>query len=210
MRVKVVIVDDHEIVRRGLRSILASDARFEVVGEAATGEEALELISRTRPDVALVDIRMPGMSGVELCRRLAKRAPETAVIILTSYLENELVYECIRAGARGYILKDVESLDLKKNILAVVQGEAVLDPKATAIVMECIRKDEEPEGLKALSLQEMEILRLISQGLTNKEIAAKLFLSEHTIKGYVQAILHKLEARNRIEAIMIALRRGLI
>ncbi|HDN80099.1 MAG: DNA-binding response regulator [Chloroflexi bacterium] len=208
--VKVVIVDDHEIVRKGLRSILESDARFDVIGEAATGEEALKVISSTKPDVALVDIRMPGMSGVELCCRLSKTVPETAVIILTSYLENELVYECIRAGAKGYILKDIESLDLKRSILAVVQGEAVLDPKATSIVMEHLRKDEELGGLRPLSPKEMEILRLISQGLSNKEIAAKLFLSENTIKGYVQEILRKLGARNRIEAIMIALRRGLI
>jgi DNA-binding NarL/FixJ family response regulator len=206
--VKVVIVDDHRIVRQGLRSILDPDSRFEVVGEAANGADALRVTTEQNPDVVLLDLKLPDMSGVELCQRILQICPDTAVLILTAFIDRNLVNTCLQAGAKGYLLKDAENLRLREQILSVVKGHAALDPRAADVLTEFVRKNEQPP--KMLNLREVEILRLIAQGLTNREIGSQLHLSENTVKGYVKDVMAKLEVHNRIEAVLLAKERGLI
>jgi DNA-binding NarL/FixJ family response regulator len=206
--VRVVLVDDHYIVRHGLRSILDPDPRLEVVGEAATGADALRVVAEQQPDVVLLDLKLPDIGGAEVCQRIIEAHPQTAVLILTAFIDQSLVDTCLRAGARGYLLKDAENLHLTERLLATVKGHTVLDPRAAGILTDYLRQQEPPPD--ALSLRELEILRLIAQGLTNKEIAQKLFLSHNTIKGYVKEILSKTGARNRVEAVVLAKERGLI
>jgi two-component system response regulator DevR len=206
--VRVVIVDDHRIVRQGLRSILDPDPRFEVVGEAANGADALPIVAEQQPDVILLDLKLPDMGGVELCQRLIQAYPETAVLILTAFIDRNLVNACLQAGARGYLLKDAENLRLREQLLSAVEGHAALDPRAADVLTEYVRRQEQPSRM--LSLREVEILRLIAHGLTNKEIGSQLHLSENTVKGYVKDILSKLSVHNRIEAVLLAKERGLI
>lgn len=206
--IRVMLVDDHRIVRQGLRSILAPDPRFEVAGEAANGVDALKVVAEQQPDVVLLDLKLPDMSGVELCRRIIQARPETAVLILTAFIDQNLVNACLQAGARGYLLKDAENLQLREQLLAVVEGHAALDPRAADVLTEYIRGHEPP--LEMLTLREVEVLRLIAHGLTTKEIGNQLHLSENTVKGYVKDILAKLGVHNRIEAVLRAKERGLI
>lgn len=205
---RVVLVDDHRIVRQGLRSILDPDPRFRIVGEAANGEQALQLVKEHHPDIVLLDLKLPDMSGVEVCQYICQDHPDIAVLILTAFIDQSLVDACLRAGARGYLLKDAENLDLKEQLLAVVEGHAALDPRAAGVLTDYVRRHDPPP--EVLSLRELQVLRLIAQGLTNKEIGHKLYLSENTIKGYVKEILAKLNARNRIEAVVLAQERGLL
>jgi len=200
--IRVVLVDDHRIVRQGLRSILGPDPRFEVAGEAADGAEALQVVADQRPEVVLLDLKLPDMDGVELCRRLVETHPETAVLILTAFIDRNLVEACLRAGARGYLLKDAENLRLREQLLTVVQGHMALDPRAADIVVQYVRQYEAPP--ENLNEREVQIIQLISQGLTNKEIGQRLHLSEHTIKGHVKDILAKLDVHSRIEAVLRA------
>jgi len=204
--IRVVLVDDHRIVRQGLRSILDPDPRFEVVGEAANGAEALCVVAEQQPDIVLLDLQLPSMGGVELCHRIVQASPEIAVLILTAFIDRNLVNVVLQAGARGYLLKDAENLHLQERLLSVVQGHTALDPRAADVLVDYVRQ----RPLQALNLREMEILRLIAQGLTNREIGDQLHLSENTIKGYVKNILSKMGARNRIEAVFLARERSLI
>ena len=204
--IRVVLVDDHRIVRRGLRSILDPDPRFEVVGEASDGAEALRVVAEQHPDVVLLDLQLPTMGGVELCHRIVQVSPEIAVLILTAFIDRNLVNVGLRAGARGYLLKDVENLHLRERLLSVVQGHTALDPRAADVLVDSVC--ERPP--QALNLREMGMLRLIAQGLTNREIGEQLHLSENTVKGYVKTILSKMGARNRIEAVFLARERSLI
>jgi two-component system, NarL family, response regulator DevR len=209
--IRLLIVDDHEMVREGLKAMLVSEPDFSIVGDAANGEQALELIERLRPDIALLDIRLPGSSGIEVCRTVTTRYPETAVIILTTYTDDNLIAQAIQAGARGFILKDIERFDLKRSIRAVARGEAAIDPKAAVAVLAQLRKA--PQGSveaapEQLSSQQLVILRLVAQGLSSREIATQLYLSENTVKGYVQEILHRLGVKNRTEAVMVAVKHG--
>lgn len=209
--IRLLIIDDHEMVREGLKAILMTEPDFSIVGDAATAVQALELIERLQPDIALLDVRLPDASGVEVCRTVTERFPETAVIILTTFTDEELVAECIQAGARGYIVKDIERFDLKRSIRAVARGEGAIDPKAAAILMTQLRRapQSNPEpSLESLSSQQLVILRFVAQGLSSREIAKKLYLSENTIKGYVQEILHRLNVKNRTEAVMVAVKHG--
>jgi two-component system response regulator DevR len=206
--VRVVLVDDHRIVRQGLRSILDPDPRFEVVGEASNGADALRIVVEQRPDIVLLDLKLPGMGGVELCQRMVQISPKMAVLILTAFIDRNLVDACLRAGARGYLLKDAENLHLREQLLAVAQGHAALDPRAADVLTDYIHQYDPPP--EVLTLREMEILRLIAQGLTNKEIGSRLHLSENTVKGYVKDILAKMDVRNRIEAVLRAKDRGLL
>jgi DNA-binding NarL/FixJ family response regulator len=206
--VRVVIVDDHRIVRQGLRSILDPDPRFEVVGEAANGTDALRIVTEQPPDVTLLDLKLPDMGGVELCQRIIQACPDTEVLILTAFIDRNLVNACLQAGARGYLLKDAENLRLREQLLSVVEGHAALDPRAADVLTEYVRYQEHPPRM--LTLREVEVLRLITHGLTNKEIGSQLHLSENTVKGYVKDILSKLGAHNRIEAVLLAKERGLI
>jgi two-component system response regulator DevR len=205
---RVVLVDDHHIVRQGLRSILEPDPQFEVVGEAGNGADALRIVAEQQPDIVLLDLKLPDMGGVELCQRISEANPQTAVLILTAFIDRGLVDACLRAGARGYLLKDAENLHLQEQLLAVVQGHAALDPRAADVLTDYLLKHKpSPE---VLSLRELEVLRLIAQGLTNKEIGAKLYISENTVKGHVKEILTKMNARNRIEAVLVAKERGFL
>ena len=209
--IRLLIIDDHEMVREGLKAMLVAEPDFEIVGDAANAEQALELIERLRPDVALLDIRLPGVSGIDLCSNVTSLYPQTAVIILTTFAEENLVAQCIQAGARGFIVKDIERFDLKRSIRAVARGEAVIDSKAAVAVLAQLRRapqvSQEPSP-EPLSTQQIVILRLIAQGLSSREIATQLYLSENTVKGYVQEILHRLGVKNRTEAVMVAVKQG--
>lgn len=209
--IRLLIIDDHEMVREGLKAMLVSEPDFTIVGDAANAEQALALIERSHPDIILLDIRLPGVSGIELCRTVTERYPETSVIILTTFSDENLVAQCIQAGARGFIVKDIERFDLKRSIRAVARGEAAIDTKAAVAVLAQLRRspqsnsDPSPEPL---SSQQLVILRLVAQGLSSREIATQLYLSENTVKGYVQEILHRLGVKNRTEAVMVAVKQG--
>ena len=210
--IRLLIVDDHEMVREGLKAILIGEQDFQIVGEAANADQALELVERLKPEIALVDIRLPGVNGIELCRMVNERYPATAVIILTTFTDENLVAQCIQAGARGFIVKDIERLDLKRSIRAVARGEAAIDTKVAASVLAQLRRSapqsEPTPSPDRLSSQQLVILRLVAQGLSSREIATQLYLSENTVKGYVQEILHRLGVKNRTEAVMVAVKLG--
>ncbi|HAH00838.1 MAG TPA: DNA-binding response regulator [Ktedonobacter sp.] len=209
--IRLMIVDDHEMVREGLKAILVAEPDFSIVGDAANADAALELIERLRPDIVLLDVRLPGVSGIEVCRIVTERYPETAVIILTTFTDEQLIAQSIQAGTKGFILKDVERFDLKRAIRAVARGEAAIDTKTAAAVLAQLRRvpPAQSEPLKEpLSSQQIAILRLVAQGLSSREIATQLYLSENTVKGYVQEILHRLGVKNRTEAVMVAVKQG--
>ena len=209
--IRLLIIDDHEMVREGLKAMLSAEPDFAIVGDAANAEQAFALIERLRPDIILLDIRLPGTSGIEVCRTVTERYPETAVIILTTFTDESLVAQCIQAGARGFIVKDIERFDLKRSIRAVARGEAAIDTKAAVAVLAQLRgapqNNNEPVQ-EQLSSQQIVILRLVAQGLSSREIATRLYLSENTVKGYVQEILHRLGVKNRTEAVMVAVKQG--
>ncbi len=209
--IRLLIIDDHEMVREGLKAMLVTEPDFSIVGDAANAEQALALIERLRPDVVLLDVRLPGVNGVEVCRIVTEGYPETAVIILTTFTDENLIARCIQAGARGFIVKDIERFDLKRSIRAVARGEAALDPKAAVAVLAQLRRAPQIAGEavpEPLSAQQLVILRLVAQGLSSREIATQLYLSENTVKGYVQEILHRLGVKNRTEAVMVAVKQG--
>ncbi len=203
------MVDDHQVVRLGLQALLKLEPDFEVIGQAATADEAISLVERLRPQVVLMDLRMPGRSGVEACQDIKQRWPETHVIMLTSYADDELVLEAINAGAEGYVLKKVEGGNLVEVIRAVARGEAVLDSAVTQKLLAHVRQaEQELTGLafRTLSEREIEVLALLSEGKTNAEIAHWLNLSEKTVGNHISAILDKLGVTNRIEAATYAVR----
>jgi DNA-binding NarL/FixJ family response regulator len=210
-RIRVLIVDDHEMVREGLMAMLQTEDDFEVVGQTGSGAAVAELVESTRPDVVLLDARLPDVSGVEVCRRLSRSHPHVAVVILTTYTDADLVQECIQAGARGYVVKDVERFSLRESIRAVYRGEAVLAPQVAGHVMEQARSRQMAGSARAaLSVSQVAILRLISRGHSNREIAAEVHLSENTVKTHVQEIFRKLGVRNRVEAAILAGKSGWI
>ncbi len=205
--IRVIVVDDHQIVRQGLRSILEREPDLEVIGEAASAEAALELVTRDRPDVAVVDVRLQGISGIDLCRRLHELIPATAVLILSSYINEAMVRECVQAGARGYLVKDVDQFDLVKSVRSVVRGDAALSPRAAALLMDSIHHKPDPTNITA---EELDLLRFIARGLTNREIAAAIYVSENTVKDRVLELFRKLKVKGRVEAVMEGVRRGLL
>jgi DNA-binding NarL/FixJ family response regulator len=201
-QIRIMLVDDHEVVRLGLRSLLERRPNFAVVGEAGDGGEAVEVATQAKPDVIIMDIRLPTMSGIEACREIRDEQPETRVIMLTSYADDEAVYGSIIAGASGYLLKQTRGQDLAGAIERVARGESLLDPSVTEKVLRRMRQLSEGESdeLAALSPQERKILGGIAEGKTNKEIAQEVFLSDKTVKNYVSSILSKLNLRRRSEA----------
>jgi two-component system response regulator DevR len=203
MAFRILIVDDHEVVRLGLRTLLNRHPDFTVVDEAATAKEAVRKTLVHRPDVVVMDIRLPGASGIDACRKIAEQAPESKVIMLTSYAEDEMLFDAISAGACGYVLKQIGSGDLIQAVEAVGRGEALLDPALTqrvfARVREAARK-EQKEAFAALTDQEMRVLAHVAEGKTNREIAEMLFLGEGTVRNYVSSVLRKLNLTNRAEA----------
>lgn len=201
-RIRIMLVDDHEVVRMGLRTLMEKREGFSVVGEAGDVAEAIITARRTEPDVIVMDIRLPDGTGVEACREIRNERPETKVIMLTSYADDEAVYGSIMAGASGYLLKQTRGQDLARAIERVAQGESLLDPAVTHKVLERMRNlaNGGSDELATLSPQERKILGGIAEGKTNKEIAADIFLSDKTVKNYVSSILSKLNLRRRSEA----------
>jgi DNA-binding NarL/FixJ family response regulator len=199
--VRVMIVDDHEVVREGLRTLIARQKGMSIVGEAATSKEAIETAARARPDVVIMDVRLPDGTGIEACRTIREARPQTGVIMLTSYADDEALFASIIAGAAGYLLKDAKGQTVLDALAAVSQGRSLLDPTVTGKVLERVRKgpDEDP-GLKSLTEQERKVLEHVAEGKTNREIGEIMFLSEKTIKNYVSRILDKLGLARRAEA----------
>jgi len=209
---RILLVDDHEVVRLGLKSLLERHPQFEIVGEAASAREALEQVENNHPDVVVMDIRLPGTSGIEACEEITSRFPETRVLMLTSYAEDEMLFSAIRAGASGYILKQIGGDELVRALEAVARGEALLDPAVTQRVFQEVRravKEEEASAFVHLSQQEKHVLLLVSEGRTNREIAKALFLGEGTVRNYVSSILSKLGVSNRAEAAAYAVEHNL-
>jgi DNA-binding NarL/FixJ family response regulator len=209
---RIILVDDHEVVRLGLKALLDRHPHFEVVGEAASSREAIELVSNIQPDVVVMDVRLPGTSGIEACEEITRRFPTTKVIMLTSYAEDEMLFSAIRAGASGYILKQIGGNDLIHALEAVSRGEALLDPAVTQRVFQEVRRavrEEEASAFAHLSQQEKHVLLLVSEGKTNREIAKALFLGEGTVRNYVSSILSKLGVSNRAEAAAYAVEHSL-
>ncbi len=209
---RILLVDDHEVVRLGLKALLEHHPQFEVVGEAGTAKEAIDQVERHQPHVVLMDIRLPGASGIEACEEIVQNYPQTRVIMLTSYAEDEMLFSAIRAGASGYVLKQIGGDDLIRAVEAVGRGEAMLDPSVTQRVFQEVRravKEEEASAFANLSQQERHVLLLVSEGKTNREIAKALFLGEGTVRNYVSSILSKLGVSNRAEAAAYAVEHNL-
>ena len=209
---RIFIVDDHEVVRLGLKALLEHHPQFEVVGEAGTAKDAIEQVTRLQPDVVLMDIRLPGTSGIEACEEITKRFENIRVIMLTSYADDEMLFSAIRAGASGYVLKQIGGEDLIRAVEAVGRGEALLDSAVTQRVFQEVRravKEEESQAFANLSQQERHVLLLVSEGKTNREIAKALFLGEGTVRNYVSSILSKLGVSNRAEAAAYAVEHSL-
>jgi DNA-binding NarL/FixJ family response regulator len=209
---RILLVDDHEVVRLGLRALLDKHPDFEVVAEAGTVKEAVEKTKVHDPDVVVMDIRLKGGSGIEACEAITDQYPEVKVIVLTSYAEDEMLFSAIRAGAAGYVLKQIGGDDLVRAIEAVGRGEALLDPAVTQRVFQEVRKaarEEEASAFADLTEQEMHVLQLVSEGRTNRQIAEMLYLGEGTVRNYVSSILSKLNVRNRAEAAAYAVEHNL-
>lgn len=207
--VRILVVDDHEVVRMGLVNLLASRDDFVVAGQAGTAEAAAEAVASTRPDVVLMDVRLPGRSGIEACRDIVRRWPATRVIMLTSYADDTLVAEAIEAGASGYLLKRVAAAELLNAIEAVARGGASLDPSVARSVVDRLRHAEQSRVMADfgdLTRRELQVLALVAEGRTNSEIAATLFLSEKTVAHHITAIFEKVGVSNRVEAATYAVR----
>ena len=206
-RIAVFLLDDHEIVRRGVRELLESDGGMEVVGEAGTAEEALARIPATRPQVAVLDVRLPDGNGVEVCREVRSRHPEVQCLMLTSFSDDEALMDAIMAGASGYVLKQIRGIDLADAIRRVARGESLLDPAVTRRVLDRLRHPEQVDDrLAHLTDQERRILDLIALGMTNRQIGNELHLAEKTVKNYVSNMLAKLGMSRRTEAAVFATR----
>lgn len=210
--VRILVADDHTVVRAGLRALLERHEHLRVVAEASTGEEAVEKAKEWRPDVAVLDIRMPGLSGIEACRQITQKVEGCKVIILTSYAEDELLFAAIQAGASGYVLKRIGDNDLVQAIDRISRGESMLDPAMTATVFAEMRKMNDAQHTAAfseLTSQELSVLTLVAQGLTNRQIAVKLYLGEGTVRNYVSSILGKIGVSNRAEAAAYAVKNNI-
>ncbi len=209
--VTILIVDDHEVVRNGIRAYLDTLKEFQVVGEAASGEEAIKLVKELIPDVVLMDLIMPGMDGIESTREVKKISPRTQVVVLTSYHEDEYIFPALKAGAISYVLKDMKMEKLAETIQRAVNNEVTLHPLVAARVLRNLRGDSEEESFYAdLTDREQDVLRLIAKGLSNSEIADQLVISENTVKGHVSNILSKLHLADRTQVAVYAWQQGLV
>jgi two-component system response regulator DevR len=206
-QIRILIADDHDVVRVGLKALLHQNSKFQVVAEASTGEQAVAQALEHHPDVIVMDIRMPGLSGVDACRQIMEQLPESRVVMLTSFAEDELLFAAIRAGAAGYVLKRIGSDDLVRTIETVARGESAIDPAMTEAMFREVRqsdKGKQSAVFAELSPQELRVLALIAEGKTNREIAGALFLGEGTVRNYVSNVLSKLGLSNRAEAAAFA------
>jgi DNA-binding NarL/FixJ family response regulator len=210
--ISIILVDDHEVVRNGVRAYLETLPNFHVVGEGASGEEAVRLVAELIPDVVLMDLIMPGMDGVETIRQIKKVSPRTQVVVLTSYHEDAHIFPALKAGAISYILKDMKMEKLVEALNRAVQGEVTLHPRVAVRVLQNIR-NENPEAeplFTELTERELDVLKLIASGLTNSQIAEKLVISENTVKGHVSNILSKLHMADRTGAAVYAWKSGIV
>ena len=214
--IRLLLVDDQKLIREGLRTLLEMEQDMAIVGEASDGAAAVKAFEELGPDVVLMDVRMPGMDGVEATRRIRSHSPEAKILVLTTFDEDELVFEAVRVGARGYLLKDVSGADLSAAIRAIAAGGSALQPSVARKVMDAFARLAEPTPASAghlaepLSGREQAVLGLLARGLSNKEIAAQLFLAEGTVKNHVSAILAKIDARDRTQAALKARELGLL
>jgi two-component system, NarL family, response regulator DevR len=217
-KIRIVVVDDHEVVRHGLRLSLELEPDMALIGEARTGEEALSIVADGKPDVVLLDVRLEGADGPVVCRRILEVAPRTAVIMLTNYDQDGFVLRSLMAGAKGYVIKDVQLSELKKMIRSVYRGGSVLDPKVTGQVISTVALAADvpvvrPGGARqvtTLSDTDLTILRHLAEGLTDKQIAGRVHLSPHTVKDHLEKIRAVLDVGSRTEIVATALRRGLV
>jgi two-component system NarL family response regulator len=212
MKIKLLLADDHHIVRRGLLFFLETQSQFEIIGEASNGQEAVKLIQEARPDVVIMDVSMPVMDGIEATKQIKQFDPSIKVLILTSFSEQDYVIPALEAGADGYQLKEVEPDQLVASIVAVYQGSTNLHPKVTPAVFQHLANQQKPKqnGLHALTRRETEVLKEIASGKSNKEIAAHLHITEQTVKTHVSNILAKLELDDRTQAALYAVKHGLV
>jgi two-component system, NarL family, response regulator DevR len=208
MPIRVLLVDDHEIVRRGLRDLLDGEPGIEVVAEAGSVSEALVRANASKPDVAVVDVRLPDGDGVALCRTLRSLEPAPACLVLTAFDDEQALVEAIMAGASGYLLKQVRGQDVVHAVREVAEGRSLLDPVTTARVLERMRRSAQTDELAALTERERKVLELIGEGLSNREIGERLFLAEKTVKNYVTSVLAKLGMERRTQAVAWVARRG--
>jgi DNA-binding NarL/FixJ family response regulator len=206
--IRVFLVDDHEIVRRGVAELLSREEDLTVVGEAGRVDEAVARIGATSPDVVVVDFQLPDGNGVEVCREVRDRFPHIACLVLTAFADDDALFSAIMAGARGYVLKQIRGNDLVASIRRVAAGDQLLDPSVTARVLDRLRQPppSEPDPLAMLTSQERQILMLIADGLTNRQIGERLYLAEKTVKNYVSSVLAKLGMERRTEAAVFAAR----
>jgi two-component system, NarL family, response regulator LiaR len=210
--IRILIADDHTIARKGTRQILEQEPSFQVVGEAVNGEEAINLVTTLMPDVAIVDISMPILNGIDVTKRIKEISPSTAVLILSNYDNDEFIFALLEAGAAGYLLKDVDGQDLVSAVRALHRGESVLHPVITRKVMDRFLPtlNKKKEISKVLGDREMEVLQLASKALSNREIAESMGLSLHTVEAHMRNIFKKLQVGSRTEAILFALKQGWI
>jgi DNA-binding NarL/FixJ family response regulator len=199
--IRVFLMDDHEVVRRGIASLLSEEADIEIVGEAGSAEQALARIPAARPHVAVLDVRVPDGDGVSVCREVRARMPEVACLMLTSFSDEEALFDAVMAGAAGYVLKQIHGSDLVGAIRTVASGQSLLDPRSTAQMLQRLReRDARKDPLSTLSDQERQILELIGEGLTNRQIGERMFLAEKTVKNYVSNLFTKLNMSRRTQA----------
>jgi two-component system response regulator DevR len=206
-KIRVFLMDDHEVVRQGLRYLLESEEDIEVVGEASTAAEAVAGIGTTQPRVAVLDVRLPDGNGVEVCREVRSSYPNVACLMLTSFADDEALFDAIMAGASGYVLKEVRGTELVNDVRRVAGGHSLLDPALTERIIKRIKNRKDEDKASRLTSQEQRILDHIAEGLTNRQIAAAMYLSEKTVKNYVSNLLSKLGMSRRTEAAVYAVRR---
>jgi len=207
-KIRVLVADDHPMLREGLVAVLGTQPDFEVVGEAADGAEVVRLAKRLGPDVILLDLEMPNVDGVAALERLKESGAKARAVVFTAYDTDERILGALRAGARGYLLKGASRQEIFEAIRVAHSGGSLLGPAATARLLRHVQRDEKDSD--ALTPRELEVLRLVAEGLSNREMAARLFVTERTIKFHVSSLLNKLDAENRTDAVRIAVRRGLI
>ena len=199
------MLDDHEVVRRGVAALLTAEPDIEVVGEASTAAQAEARIPAVRPDVAVLDVRLPDGDGVTVCRNIRSQLPDLACLMLTSFADDDALFDAVMAGAAGYVLKQIHGTDLVGAVRAVAAGQSLLDPASTARMMQRLRdRTETPDPLAALTEQERRILELIGEGLTNRQIGEQIFLAEKTVKNYVSSMLTKLDMKRRTQVAALA------